>query len=383
MVGGPTARERPSLEVNGVSKAFSGVQAVADVSFRVAPGQVVSIIGPNGSGKSTTINLISGLIRPDTGEIAFGGRAVGKGGQVRAAENGIGRTFQNGRVFASLSVADNVQLGLHKTLAKARPWRAASQLPLLRWGHLAAEAVLALAPTPGARAETRAFGAQIDRQLERFGERLRPRRDNLAHTLSYANRRRTEIARALVAAPELLLLDEPTAGMNQSETQEVLGQLRDLKAAGQTMLLVEHKIDLVLSLSDAVIVMDGGRVIAQGPPAAVRRDAAVIAAYLGTPRDRSRTRPAGVPDAVPGAPAPPPDPLGGRRPSPTAQVPAAPLLEIAGADVDYGAVRALAGLSLTVGQGEIVSLLGGNASGKSTTMKTVLGLVSPANGTVR
>jgi ABC-type branched-subunit amino acid transport system ATPase component len=216
------------------------------------------------------------------------------------------------------------------------------------------------------------MAGRVTAELARFGERLTPRRRHQAYTLSYANRRRTEVARALVPRPCLLLLDEPTAGMNQSETAEVLGQLLALKAAGQSILLVEHKIDLVLALSDRVIVLDNGRIVSAGRPAAVRQDPAVIEAYLG------QRAPAGASG--------PPEPRVRTAPrvaTPSAEpVSAQALLEVHEVDVFYGPVQALHDVSLTVGEGEIVSLLGGNASGKSTTMKTILGLIRPRAGEV-
>ncbi|GAA2181240.1 ATP-binding cassette domain-containing protein [Brooklawnia cerclae] len=355
---------QPVLSVRDLHKSFDGVHAVDGLSFDVAEGEVVSIIGPNGSGKSTTINLLSGLLNPDSGTISFGEVRLERRDPVAAAEAGIARTFQNGRVFGALSVADNVQLGLHKQLRYARPLRGLSGLPVLRWASLLGETALALVPGPRTRAEARQIPTQVDEQLTRFGERLLPRRHDRAYTLSYANRRRTEIARALVSHPRLLLLDEPTAGMNQSETAEVLDQLRELKAAGQTIVLVEHKVDLVLAISDRVLVMDNGRLIAAGEPLRVRNDPAVIEAYLGRRRVQARERSRAQDDAEP-------------------EQPHRPLLELRDVDVYYGAVHALRNVSITVGEGEIVSLLGGNASGKSTTMKTILGLVNPRQGQVR
>jgi branched-chain amino acid transport system ATP-binding protein len=272
------------LRVENLERHYEGIKAVDGISFAVAPGEVVSIIGPNGSGKTTTLNLVTGAIRADAGSITLDGNRIDRVGSVSIAEHGISRTFQNGRVFATLSVADNIEVGIHSSLRASRPFRGLSGLFLLRWISLLGELYVAIFGTPAARRERKQVDAIIDTEINRFEARLGPRRHDPAYTLSYANRRRVEIARALALQPKLLVLDEPTAGMNPSETAEVLAQLLELKTEGQAILLVEHKLDLVMTVSDRVIVMDNGRIIAQGDPQTVRRDPAVIEAYLGRRR---------------------------------------------------------------------------------------------------
>ncbi len=269
------------LEVKDLERHFDGLKAVDGISFAVAPHEVVSIIGPNGSGKTTTLNLVTGTIPAHGGQISLDGHRIDHGDTARIAEHGVARTFQNGRVFATLTVADNIEVGIHSTLKASRPFRKLSNLFLLRWIPLLAELYIAIVGTPASRRERATIEATVAEEIHRFEARLGPRRDDPAYSLSYANRRRTEIARALALRPALLVLDEPTAGMNQSETAEVLQQLLDLKAEGQAILLVEHKLDLVMTVSDRIIVMDGGRIIAEGTPEVVRRDPAVIEAYLG------------------------------------------------------------------------------------------------------
>lgn len=274
----------PLLEVRDLVKTFDAVRAVDGVSFTIQPGQTVSLIGPNGSGKTSMINLISGVLRPTSGQVLLDGKQISGSRVERIAELGIARTFQNGRVFGNMSVRDNVLVGMHTQLKAARPFPSLRHIPVLRWISLLAETGVALVRPPGVLREEQQLLAEAHQQLERFGQRLLPREEQLAYTLSYANRRRTEIARALALRPRLLLLDEPTAGMNPTETAEVLGQLLELRSQGQTILLVEHKLDLVMKLSDHVLVMDSGKLIAQGTPEEVQTDERVIEAYIGRRR---------------------------------------------------------------------------------------------------
>lgn len=287
-----TTPTTPVLKATGLHRHFEGVHAVAGVDLEVAPGQTVAIIGPNGSGKTTTLNLVTGVLRPNSGKIAIRGHVVAARHPEQVATDGVLRTFQNGRVFGNLTVAENISVGLHRELRAHRPLKRLAEIPVLRWFlgwlPLLGEALAALLPLPGTGKERKEIERCVTAEIDRFPERLGNRTEDLAYTLSYANRRRTEIARSLAGRPTLLVLDEPTAGMNQSETAEMLEQLLRLKAAGQSILLVEHKLDLVMTLSDHVLVMDDGHVIASGPPEQVRNDPAVIEAYLGRPEDARR-----------------------------------------------------------------------------------------------
>ena len=250
----------PALALTGVQRAFGGVRAVDGADFRVAPGTVHGLIGPNGSGKTTVINLVSGLLRADAGTIAVAGRAIGGLPAHRIAALGVSRTFQNIRLFPELSARHNVLVGLHRR----------------RHPSLAARLFL----LPPARSEERQAIVQADALLERVG--LGARAHEKARNLSYGEQRRVEIARALASEPGVLLLDEPTAGMNPVEVQSVAALIRQVAADGRAVLLVEHNVRLVMAVCDHLTVLNFGRVIADGAPAAVVKEPEVIAAYLGS-----------------------------------------------------------------------------------------------------
>jgi ABC-type branched-subunit amino acid transport system ATPase component len=247
------------LQVDGLSRHFGGVRAVDDVSFAVGEGEIVGLIGPNGAGKTTVINLLSGLLRPTAGSVTFAGARLDRLPPHRIARAGVARTYQNIRLFRGLTALDNVIVGTHATTG----------------APFAARLVFA----PGVRREEEAARAGAQRLLERVG--LGARAAARATSLPYGEQRRLEIARALASRPRLLLLDEPAAGMNAAEMETLVALIRSLAREGQTILLIEHNMQVVMGVCDRIVVLNFGRKIAEGPPARVSRDRDVIAAYLG------------------------------------------------------------------------------------------------------
>ncbi len=251
----------PFLEVASLSKRFGGVQAVLDYELSLAPGEIVGLIGPNGAGKTTVFNLLSGVLAPTSGSIRAGGREIAGRGPEAGSAAGIGRTFQNIRLFPALSVLDNVRAACHRRLGRGL-WPTLFRLP-------------------GARASEAAILARAREMLEIMN--LSAAAEQPAGSLPYGDQRRLEIARALAAGPTLLLLDEPAAGLNPGETEGLRQAIRALRDRfGLTVLLVEHDMGLVMRLCERVQVLVHGRLLTEGPPAAVQADQRVVAAYLGS-----------------------------------------------------------------------------------------------------
>ena len=247
------------LSAAGLRKRFGGLPALSGVGFDVEPGKVTSLIGPNGAGKTTAVNCLSGVLRPDAGSIRFAGQEIAGLPAHGIARLGMARTFQNPRIFPRLTALDNVLCGL----------TVRAQRSLLT----------AIVRPPGLRHEERALRLKALEALDSFG--LGDKGSLPAGALPYGDWKRLEMARAFVSEPLLALLDEPVAGLNTAETARVAALIRWLRAQGRTMLLIEHDMELVMGVSDRVVVLDGGRVIAQGSPEDVRENPLVLEAYLG------------------------------------------------------------------------------------------------------
>jgi branched-chain amino acid transport system ATP-binding protein len=251
------------LRVRGLSKTFRGLTALTEYDLDLPAGRIHGVIGPNGAGKTTLFHVLSGFLRPTSGSIAFEGQEIAGWPSYKVARLGIARTFQNIRLFGDETALDNVIVGLQ--------------------AHAPRSLVRTLLSSGRFRAEERALEERATELLELFG--IAGQRDRLARHLAYGDQRRLEIARAVASGPRILLLDEPNAGMNPVETQDLLRLIRRLRDELKiTVVLVAHDIPLVMNLCDRIQVLNYGRTIAEGDPAAVRSDEAVIAAYIGRAR---------------------------------------------------------------------------------------------------
>ena len=330
-VTAPAATDSPigvALQVEHVSKRFGGVTAVDDVSFTVAPGEAVAVIGPNGAGKSSLLKLLSGVYRPDEGTVKFGGLAVESLAPHAVARHGIGLAHQIPRPFKGLTVRENVAIG-------------------------------AMAQPGGRRARER--HARVEAVLQTCG--LADKAAQPAAALRLLDLKRLELARALSVDPSLILLDEVAAGLNGRELEEVIELIRTIHGQGRSLILVEHVEGVVASLVDRVLVIDWGKVIAEGTPAAISADPLVREVYLGGGGNAART--GAVSLREPGAPGD------------------TPLLQVSGVTTTYGDIVALREVSIDVGEAEIVAVLGANGAGKSTLAGTISGLLRPSSGKVR
>jgi branched-chain amino acid transport system ATP-binding protein len=253
-------RTETMLQVKAISKSFGGLQALGDVSFEVGERQIVSIIGPNGAGKTTLFNVLTGVYRPDGGQVLFAGQRISGLPPERIARRGIARTFQNIRLFGAMTAAENLLVGRHT--------------------HIKYLYIEALIRSPRFYRQERAARVRAMELLDYMG--LKHRAFEPARNLAYGEQRRLEIARALALEPKLLLLDEPAAGMNPHETHELRDVIRRLRDdLGITILLIEHHMQLVMAISDRIAVLDYGSRIAEGTPDEIRKSPQVIEAYLG------------------------------------------------------------------------------------------------------
>jgi ABC-type branched-subunit amino acid transport system ATPase component len=314
------------LEARGVSVHFEGLTALDRVDLRVRSGEILGLIGPNGAGKTTLVNVVTGFQRPDHGAVHLSGADVTEWAPHRIARTGLARTFQSVRLFPDLTVAENLEI--------------------------------AAVAHGASRAEARARAAEILALLE-----LGLQASRRAADLPYGDERWVGIARALAAKPDILLMDEPAAGLNEAEAEHLRQAVQMIRARfGCGILVIEHNMALIMGLCDRVQVLEEGRTLALGTPAEVARDPEVRRAYLGAALAQLA-----APKAAAAA----------------AKAEPQPLLEVDGLEVSYGAINALKGVSLAVGEGEFVSVVGPNGAGKSTLLLTVMGLVAPLRGRVR
>ncbi|MFT3854649.1 MAG: ABC transporter ATP-binding protein [Ilumatobacteraceae bacterium] len=253
----------PLLEIDNVTMQFGGLTALKDVDFSIRTGEILGLIGPNGAGKTTCFNVMTGVYQPTLGEVRFEGRRLGKLKRYQITKLGLARTFQNIRLFPEMTALENVQVGAD--------------------AHALGSVGSALLHLPRFKREEAECRRRSMELLELVG--IADRALDIAKNLPYGYQRRLEIARALATKPKLLCLDEPAAGFNPAEKHELMGLIRRIRDTGYTVLLIEHDMGLVMSVTDRIVVLDFGRKIAEGLPAEIRANPDVIAAYLGEPHD--------------------------------------------------------------------------------------------------
>jgi ABC-type branched-subunit amino acid transport system ATPase component len=338
------------LSVSDLTILFGGLAALRDVSFDVKQGQIFSIIGPNGAGKTTIFNCISGRYRQNSGVIAFNGLDISRKRPDYIARVGITRTFQNIELFSHMTSLDNILLGRHVHM-KHGVLRS-----MFRVGKWVSREEIA----------QRKVAEEIIDFLE-----IQSARDQFVVNLPYGTRKLVELGRALALEPKLLLLDEPSAGMNLEERQDLMSWIRDIRDdLGITVVLVEHDMNLVMGISDEVLAINFGKQIARGAPSHVQNHPEVLTAYLGERQQNASGDTPGIKTS--------------RRIRKKPGKKAEPLLAISNIETLYGKIAALKGISLEVHEGSIVAILGANGAGKSTLLKTVSGLIDdqPEKGTI-